>query len=81
MTRMRVHLYIVFCFLFGIFMLNIDAVSAVSRTIYIDAGQDEVENISLKVDAEVSGGISVIGDSSNDIDFYIADPDGEAVVP
>ncbi len=78
---MKVHFLLVFCLLFGIFMLCINAVSAVSRTIAVDAGKEEVENIDLKVDAEVSGRISVIGGSNNDIDFYITDPDGEAVVP
>ncbi|MFQ6068870.1 MAG: emp24/gp25L/p24 family protein [Candidatus Bathyarchaeia archaeon] len=61
-------------------MLSIYTVSAVSRTIYVDAEQEEVENISLKVDDEVSGRISVIGDSSDDIDFYITDPDGDVIV-
>ena len=62
-------------------MLNINAVNAVSQTISVDAGREEVKNIDLKVDAEVSGRISVIGDFNDDIDFYISDPDGEAVVP
>jgi protein ERP2 len=61
-------------------MLGINAVSAVSRTIYVDAGQNEVESISLKVNDEVSGRISVIGGSNDDIDFYITDPDGEAIM-
>ncbi len=77
---MKVHFLLVFCLLFGIFVLSINAVSAVSRTISVDAGKEEVENIDLKVDAEVSGRISVIGGSNNDIDFCITDPDGEAVV-
>lgn len=79
-TRMRVHFILLFCLLLGIFMLNINAVSAVSRTIYVDAEQEKIESISLKVDAEVRGRISVIGGSDDDIDFYITDPDGEAVV-
>ena len=78
---MRVHFFLVFCFLFSIFWLSINAVSAVSRTIYVDAEQKEVESISLKVEDEVSGRISVVGGSNNDIDFYITDPNGEAVVP
>ncbi len=61
-------------------MLSINAVGAVSRTIYVDAGQEKAEDISLKVDDEVSGRISVVG-GSNKIDFSITDPGGEAVVP
>lgn len=78
---MRVRFLLLLCLLFGIFMLNINAVNAVSRTIYVDAEQEKVESISLKVDDEVSGRISVIGGSNNDINFNITDPDGEAVVP
>lgn len=78
---MRVHLLLVFCCLFGIFMLSINAVSAVSQTIYVDAEQEKVESVNLKVDDEVSGRISVVGGTNNDIDFNITDPDGEAVVP
>lgn len=81
MTRMRVHFLFAFCLILGVFIISINAVSAVSRTIYVDAEQEKVESISLKVDDEVSGRISVIGDSNNDIDFYITDPNGEAVVP
>ncbi len=78
---MRVRFLLLLCLLFGIFMLNINAVNAVSQTIYVDAEQEKVESISLKVDDEVSGRISVIGGSNNDINFNITDPDGEAVVP
>ena len=78
---MRVHLLLVFCFLFGISMLSINVVNAVSQTISVEAGQEEVKSISLKIEDEVSGRISVIGESSDDIDFYITDPNGEAVVP
>lgn len=78
---MRVHFLLLSCLLFGTFMININAVNAVSQTISVDAGREEVKNIDLKVDAEVSGRISVIGDSNDDINFYISDPDGEAVVP
>ncbi|MFB0514728.1 MAG: emp24/gp25L/p24 family protein [Candidatus Bathyarchaeia archaeon] len=81
MAKMRVRFLLLLCLLFGIFMLNINAVNAVSRTIYVDAEQEKVESISLKVDDEVSGRISVIGGSNNDINFNITDPDGEAVVP
>jgi len=70
-----------FCLLLGVLILGINAVSAVSRTIYVDAEQEKVESISLKVDDEVSGRISVVGGSNNDIDFNITDPNGEAVVP
>lgn len=78
-TSMRLHLLLVFCLLFGMVMLSINAVSAVARTIYVEAEKEAVENLSLKVDDEVSGRISVIGDSSDDIDFFITDP-GENVV-
>lgn len=61
-------------------MLNTSAVSAVSQTISVDAGKEEVKNIDLKANAEVSGRISVVGDSSNDINFSVTDPDGNAVV-
>ncbi|MFQ6086813.1 MAG: emp24/gp25L/p24 family protein [Candidatus Bathyarchaeia archaeon] len=81
MTRMRVQFLLVFCFLLGVFTLSINVVGAVSRTIYVDGEQEKIEGISLRVDDEVSGSISVIGGSNNDIDFYITDPDGEAVVP
>ncbi len=77
---MRVHFLLLFCLLFGIFMLNINAVNAVSQTISVGAGEEEVRNIDLKVDAEVSGRISVIGDSSDDINFYVTDPDGNVIV-
>jgi hypothetical protein len=78
---MKVRFLLSFSLLFSMFMLSINAVSAVSRTIYVDAEQEKVESISLKVNDEVSGKISVIGDSDNAIDFYITGPDGEAVVP
>lgn len=68
------------CFILGIFMLNINTVIAVSRTIYVEAGKEKVESISLKVEDEVSGRISVIGDSSDGINFYVTDPDGKIVV-
>lgn len=77
---MRCRFLPAYCFLLSVFMLGINAVSAVSRTIYVDAGQNEVESISLKVNDEVSGRISVIGGSNDDIDFYITDPDGEAIM-
>lgn len=80
MSRMRVHFLLLFCLLFGIFMLNINAVNAVSQTISVGAGQEEVRNIDLKVDAEVSGRLSVIGDSSDDINFYVTDPEGNFIV-
>jgi len=76
---MRVPLLFLFCFLFCAFVLNVSLVAAVSRTIYVDAGQEIVENISLNADDEVSGRISVIGGSSDGINFYITDPDGKIV--
>lgn len=81
MTRMKVHLLLLFYLLLSISILSITAVEAVSRTISVDAGKEEVETFSLKVEDEVKGRISVIGGASNDIDFYITDPNGEAVVP
>ncbi len=78
---MRVSFLLAFCILLGIFMLSINAVSAVSRTISVDAGEEKVESVSLKLDDEVSGRVSVVGGSNNDIDFYITDPNGDAVVP
>ncbi len=77
---MKVRFLLVFCLFLSIFMLSINAVGAVSRTISVDAGQEKVEDISLKVDDEVSGKISVVG-GSNKIDFSITDPSGEAIVP
>lgn len=80
-SRMRIHFLLVFCFIFSLLMLNTAAVSTVSRTISVEAEQEKVESINLKVDDEVSGRISVIGGSNNDIDFYITDPNGEPVSP
>jgi hypothetical protein len=78
---MKVDFLFLFCFLFGIFMLSINGVSAVSQTIYVDAEQEKVETLSLRVDDEVSGRVSVVSGSNNDIDFYITDPNEEVVVP
>lgn len=78
--RMRVHFLLVFCFLFGVLLLG-NVVEAVAHTISVDAGQEEVESVSLKVDDEVSGRISVVGGSDNDIDFYVTDPGGKVIVP
>lgn len=80
MSLMKVHFLLLFCFLFGIFMLGTNAVNAVSQTISVGAGQEEVKAVDLKVDDEVFGRVSVIGDSSNDIDFYVKDPDGNVIV-
>jgi hypothetical protein len=77
---MRINSLLLFCLLLGPFMLGINAVSAVSRTIYVDPGQKEVEGVDLKVNDRVSGRISVIGESDNNIDFYITDPNEEVIL-
>ncbi len=82
MTRMKIRPLLRVCLLLGILMFCINAVSAVSRTIYVEAEQELVENVDLKVDDEISGRISVVGEFNDDkIDFNITDPDGKAVVP
>jgi len=77
---MKVRFLFMCCFILAMFMLSINQVSAVSRTIYVDAGKEKVESIRLKVQDEVSGRISVISDSSEGINFYVTDPDGKIVV-
>ena len=77
---MRRHTIFLFCLLFGVSMLTINMTHAVSRTVSVAPGEEEVENIGLKVADEVSGKISVVGDSSDDINFFITDPDGKVVV-
>jgi hypothetical protein len=78
-TGMKAHFLLMFFLLFGIVMLSVNPVGAVSRTIYVDAEQEEVESIYLKVDDEVSGRITVIG-GDNDINFYITDPDEKVIL-
>lgn len=80
MARMRASFLLPSCFLFVVLMLNISCVNAFSQTFSVDAGQQEVRNVDLKVDDEVFGRISVIGGSSSDIDFYVTEPDGNVIV-
>jgi predicted RND superfamily exporter protein len=55
-------------------------VLAVSRTIHLDAGEEKVEDIHLKVEDEVSGRVSVVSDSDDGINFYVEDPNGNVIV-
>jgi hypothetical protein len=67
-------------FLLGMLLLNITVVSAVSRTIRLDAEEEKVEGISLRAEDEVSVSISVIGDSDDGINVYVTDPAGKVIV-
>jgi len=77
---MKVRFLLMFCFILGIFMLNVNAVFAVSRTIYVEAGKEKVESIGLKAEDQVSGKISIVDDSGDGINFYVTDPDGNVIV-
>ncbi len=80
MTRMKAQFLFLSCLLFSMSVLSIKTVEAASRTISVEAGKEEIENISLKAEDETKGRISVLGGSDNDIDFSITGPNGEAVV-
>jgi hypothetical protein len=67
-------------FFFVILVLNVNMVLAVSRTIHLDAGEEKAEEVYLKVEDEVSGRISVVGDSNDGINFYVEDPNGNVIV-
>lgn len=80
MTRMKAQFLFLSCLLLSMSVLSIKTVEAVSHTISVEAGKEEIENISLKVEDEAKGRLSVLGGSDNDIDFSITGPNGEAVV-
>jgi hypothetical protein len=58
-------------------VLNTSIVDAVSRTTRIEAGEKKTESVYLNVNSVISGKLNVIGDSNNEIDFYITGPDGK----
>lgn len=82
MIRMKLRFLIVLYISLGLFLvLDSYIANAVSRTIHVEAGRKETESIHLKVDTVVSGKLSVIGESENEIDFYVSDPDGKIILP
>jgi hypothetical protein len=79
---MKLRFLLILYIILGMFLvLNAYIANAVSRTIHVEAGKKETESIHLTVDSVVSGKLSVIGESENEIDFYVSDPDGKIILP
>ena len=60
--------------------LMIGAVDAVAQTFKVSAGEEVVKTVDLHEGGVVSGRVNVVGGQSNEIKFYITDPDGTIIV-
>lgn len=59
----------------------INSANAETETFSVPPETDLTKSLDLRENDRVSIGFSVIGETTNEIDFYITDPDGDTIYP
>jgi len=77
---MRIGWLAVLCLFSVLCALTMGTVDAVAQTFKVSAGKEIIKPVGLNEGDVVSGRIYVIGGSTNDIKFYVTEPNGNVVV-